>query len=305
MSGFLRQIKMNILLIILILLLAVIAVSGCKSIEKETISHPPDADKIYVAVSIVPQASFVHAVGGKRVEVFTMIPPGASPENYAPAPRIMEQLSRAELYFAISVPAEVNGILPRLKQINPDMKIIDLSQRVDQSYPAREIAIGEKDPHRWMSPKRAIVMVKSIAEELALVDPSQAEEYQKNAEDYIAQLEELDEEILASLSGASGQSFIIYHPAMGYFADDYGLQMIALEKEGKEATARDIQLLVDRGKKENIKVVFYQAEMDSKQAEALARELGGGAQLIAPLAPDYIDNLKKTARLFARYLQKP
>jgi zinc transport system substrate-binding protein len=90
---------------------------------------------------------------------------------------------------------------------------------------------------------------------------------------------------------------------MGYFADDYGLTMIALEEEGKEATAQTIQGVIDRAKKENIKVIFYQAEMDSKQARTIAQELGGKAELIAPLAPDYVDNLRKTAQTFAEVVK--
>ncbi|MDD2212256.1 MAG: zinc ABC transporter substrate-binding protein [Clostridia bacterium] len=286
------------LLLGLILLLA----GGCAKQEKQSVSS--DNGKIIcVAVSIVPQASFVEAVGGDQVDVITMIPKGANPENFAPDPKQMAALSEAQIYFTIGVPAEVNGILPRIEKLNSDMKILDLAAKADQVYPARELAPGEKDPHRWMSPKRVVVMIESIAEELAAADPNHADQYQKNAEAYIAQLEKLDEDITASLSAANGKSFIVYHPAMGYFADDYGLTMIALEEEGKEATAQGIQAVVDQAKKENIKVVFYQAEMDSKQAQTIAQELGGEAELIAPLAPGYIDNLRKTAQIFARVLK--
>lgn len=301
---FKRGTKIRLIILLTMLGLAILAIFGCASNEKKTSSLPGNSEKICVAVSIVPQASFAKAVGGDKVEILTMIPPGASPENYAPGPKIMEQLSAAQIYFAIGVPAEKNGILPRLNKINPQMKVVDLTNKVDQAYPAREMAPGEKDPHRWLSPKRAIIMVQNMADELAAADPENAATYRKNARSYQAQLEELDTQITASLAGVSGQSFIVYHPAMGYFADDYGLKMISLEKEGKTATAQNIQLVIDQAKQENIKVVFYQAEMDSKQAQTLARELGGEAELITPLAPNYIDNLNKTAKTFARILQK-
>ncbi len=295
--------KNKVIIFLAMLGIAMLVVSGCTSNEKKASSLQDNSEKICVAVSIVPQASFVKAVGGDQVEVLTMIPPGASPENYAPGPKIMEQLSKAQIYFAIGVPAETNGILPRLEQLNPNMKVADLPQKVDQVYPAREMAPGEKDPHRWLSPKRVIIMINTIADELAAADPQNADKYRKNAQNYQAELEKLDTEIAASLAEVSGQSFIVYHPAMGYFADDYGLKMIALEEEGKTATARNIQSVIDQARRENIKVVFYQAEMDSKQAQTLARELGGTAELIAPLEADYIDNLKKTAHAFAHNLK--
>ncbi|MDD2619855.1 MAG: zinc ABC transporter substrate-binding protein [Syntrophomonadaceae bacterium] len=302
-----RKVKTIILLSMFIL--ALLAVSACSNSNSQKTSSqnpaiPSNTAKLRVAVSIVPQATFVGAVGGDMVEVVTMIPPGASPENYAPSPQIMEQLSDAKLYFAIAVPAETNGILPRLQEANPQMKVVDLAAKVDQVYPAREMAAGESDPHRWLSPKRAKEMIKVIAAELTALDPQHADSYQNNALAYQKELEKLDKDISSSLGKVAGQSFIVYHPAMGYFADDYGLKMIALEEEGKEATVHDFQAVIDQAKKEKIKVVFYQAEMDSKQARSLAQELGGEARLIAPLAPDYINNLRKTAQAFTSVMQQ-
>lgn len=281
----------------------VLAMSGCSQGDERAGSLFSDgSDRLYVAVSIVPQASFVKAVGGDLVEVLTVIPPGASPEDYAPDPQTMEKLSKARVYFAIGVPTETNGILPRLEHINSQMKVVNLPQQVDRVYPAREMAPGKEDPHRWLSPKRAVIMVQSIASELAQADPFNAEIYQNNARVYQSELEALHEEITAALTGLSQRSFIVYHPAMGYFADDYGLTMIALEEEGKPATAKNIQRVIDQAKREGIKVVFYQAEMDGRQAKTLAREIGGEAELIAPLAADYIENLHRIGRLFSHAL---
>lgn len=295
--------EMKAMLLLLLLGLTILTVCGCSRQEQNTAATGNGDKKITVAVSIVPQAGFVKEVAGDQAEVVTMIPKGANPENYAPDPKQMEELSKAQIYFAIGVPAEVNGILPRISSINANMKVVDLAEKADQVYPAREMEPGQKDPHRWLSPKRVVVMVNCIADELAEADPEHAELYHKNAKAYQDQLEQLDSEITASLSSVSGKSFIVYHPAMGYFADDYGLTMIALEEEGKEATAQTIQGVIDRAKKENIKVIFYQAEMDSKQARTIAQELGGKAELIAPLAPDYVDNLRKTAQTFAEVVK--
>ena len=97
--------------------------------------------------------------------------------------------------------------------------------------------------------------------------------------------------------------FIAYHPAFGYFADDYGLHMIALEEEGKEAAPQTFKEIVDLAKENDIKVIFYQAEVDSRQSEAFAEEIGGRTEQIAPLAPDYIENLEKMADTFAKVLK--
>ena len=79
--------------------------------------------------------------------------------------------------------------------------------------------------------------------------------------------------------------------------------MIALEEEGKEATPQTFKEIVDLAKENDIKVIFYQAEVDSRQSEAFAEEIGGRTEQIAPLAPDYIENLEKMADTFAKVLK--
>lgn len=94
-------------------------------------------NKLTVAVSILPQETYVKAVAGDLVDVVTMIPPGASPANYQPKPNEMVKLSEASLYFAIDVPTEIANIIPNIDSINSNIKVIDLAEKVDQVYPAR------------------------------------------------------------------------------------------------------------------------------------------------------------------------
>lgn len=256
-----------------------------------------------IGVSIVPQATFVKAVTGDLAEVVTMIPPGNSPGNYAPAPQEILKLSQANLYFTIGVPTEQANILPKAKELNQTMKVVNLPAEVEKVHAPRYFAPGKRDPHLWLSPKRAKVMVQVIAKELAAIDPQHQSVYARNAQAYLDQLDKLDQTIKKTLSGIVKKTFIVYHPAFGYFADDYGLTMLALEESGKEASAKNFQELVDIAKRENIKVVFYQKEFDSKQARALAAEIGGRVEEFAPLAPDYIENLEKMAELLAAILK--
>jgi zinc transport system substrate-binding protein len=259
--------------------------------------------RLTVGVSIVPQASFVKAVAGGLANVVTMIPPGNSPGNYAPTPREIQALSNAKLYFTIGVPTEQANILPKSKALNKKMKIVNLPEAVEKVYPARFFAPGQRDPHLWLSPKRVKVMVKIIAQELEKVDPKHKTAYQKNANAYLIKLDQLDQRLKHSFSGLTHQTFIVFHPAFGYFADDYGLKMVALEESGKEGSAKNFQELTELAKHEQIKVVFYQKEFDNKQAQALAAEIGGRVEEFAPLAPDYIENLDKMAKLLVGILK--
>jgi len=287
------------LVICLLASLLILSIQGC---GRETpVSAPQGGQVLKVAVTIVPQATFVKAVGGDLVDVVTVVPPGGNPENYSPTPQQMLQITNSRLFFAIGVPSEAT-IIPKIKDLNPEMRIVDLPQQVDQVYPHRLFPSGQRDPHMWLSPRRVQEIVRITAEELSNLDPAHRDIYAGNAAAYSAQLDQLDQEIRNSLANMDDRTIIVYHPAFGYFAADYGLEMIALESAGKEATALDLQKVIDLARQEQIKVVFYQAEIDSKQSRTLAEEIGGQAEMIAPLDPDYINNLRKTSQTFARVL---
>ena len=258
-----------------------------------------DSGRLVIAVSIVPEATFVRAVCGELAEIVTLIPPGYSPENYEPTPGSMMSFERAALYFALGVPAEA-GILPHVPE---SVRVVFLHEEVAAVYPERTFASGERDPHIWLSPKRVRVIIEAISRELSLLDPANAETYEKNAAAYLEQLDRLDAEITSALEGVKNRKIIVYHPAFGYLAEDYGIIMYALEDEGKEATAKRLAEMVELARAENIKVIFYQEEIDSSQAAVFAEEIGGATIRLSPLAADYIDNLKSMAELMAEVMQ--
>ena len=276
-------------------MLSTLYLAGCSNEATEEAA----AEKPVVAVSIVPEQTFVEAVCGDLVDIVTLVPAGSIPGNYEPTAQEMEAFGDASLYFSIGVPTEEANILPNVG----DVKVVPLEDEVAAVYEDRTFESGGRDPHIWLSPKRVIVMVEAIAREMSTLDPDNKETYEQNAADYIAQLDEVDQEIQDALEGVESKKFIVYHPAFGYIADDYGLTMYALEEDGKEATAQHLEEMVDLAKEENIKVIFYQEEIDSSQSEAFAEEIGGKTIQLSPLAADYINNLKNMAQTMAEAMQ--
>lgn len=269
----------------------VLAVS-CKKAEA------PDDDRLVVAVSIVPEKAFVDAVAGDLVQVVTVIPPGSSPETYEMTPMQRIQLEKASLYFAIGVPAESSGIL---KSLAANTEVVHLDDAVDAVVPP--LYLGEaKDPHRWLSPSRAAIMVQEIAARLSALDSDNARVYADNANAYCARIMEAKERISSILAGRKGEGFIVFHPAFAYFADEFGLVMHALEEEGKEASPEHLARMVDLARNQGSKAIFYQAEVDSRQSKAFAEEIGGRSVMLEPLAYDYIGNLEKMADVFREVL---
>jgi len=258
--------------------------------KKETVQNQVKTDKPIIAVSIVPEQTFVQKVCGDDYEVVTIIPPGYSPESYDPTPLEAEKFNKAKIYFTIGVPAEVNI----LKRISSDTKIVHFEDIVSKAYEDRHFGTT-RDPLIWLSPKRVKVMVSSVAENLVTLKEGNAD-YSANANLYIQELTQLESDINQLLAPVKSMSFIVFHPAFGYFADEFGLKMYALEEEGHDATPKNLMNLVDFAKENGIKTIFYQDEIDSAQSKSFAEEIGGISVSLSPLSADYTANLLKMAK---------
>jgi zinc transport system substrate-binding protein len=256
-----------------------------------------------VVVTVGPQAAFVQEVAGDWVNIVTVLPPGANHETYSPPPQDMARISSAVLYLALGLPPERANILPKIADMNRNLKVVDVQNEVAKSYAPRYFAPDDQDPHIWLSPKRAVVMVQLTARELGIVDPDHRETYAANAKRYIGQIEAADAELRESFKTMGNRTFIVYHPAFGYFADDYNLTMVAIEEEGKEADPRRMREVIDMAREKGIKTIFYQEEIDRRQSRTFAEELGGRAEKVSPMALDYVDNLRRMAHAFASGLK--
>ncbi len=258
-----------------------------------------EEDKLIVAASIIPQKEFIEKIGKEKVHVVIMVPSGADPHTYEIEPRTLQQVSQAPLYFEVGSGVEFeSNYMDKIKSVNPDMKVINSSKGLD-FIPNPEGLDGdhdhihaenEADPHVWTSPRNVKVMVENIYQELIKADPENKEFYQKNKDEYISELEELDQKIIQEISTKENK-ILVYHPAWGYFARDYGLQQIAIEKGGKEPTPQSIANVIEQSKKNNIKIIFVSPQFSRENADFIAEELDAEVVLIDPLAPDYLKNM--------------
>jgi len=245
-------------------------------------------DRIPVAVSILPQKEWVEAVGGDRVTVTVMIPPGANPATYDPGSGTVAALSRAEIYIAVGspLPFEVR-YLPGFRAAQPDMVVVNSSEGIE---------IRDTDPHVWLSPANAASMVNRTAEGLSSVDPDHSAEYRENAEEYLARLRNTSRAVEDLLSGCDRRTFLVYHPAWGYFAEEFGLRQMAIEEEGKEPGAGELAGIIATARRMGIRTVFIEPQFSRRSAETIASQLGGRVVTIDPLPEQYCSGLMETAR---------
>jgi zinc transport system substrate-binding protein len=155
---------------------------------------------------------------------------------------------------------------------------------------------GGGDPHVWVAPDTVAVAARNIEAALAGIDPAHAGEYRANLQRFEVEIAALDREIRARMAGRGGDRFMVYHPTWGYFAREYGLQQVAIEAEGKEPSAQRLIQLIDRARRERIKVVFVQAGFPRKSAQVIAEAVGGQVLVADPQDPDWLGNLRRVAR---------
>ncbi|GLI46956.1 metal ABC transporter solute-binding protein, Zn/Mn family [Methanoculleus bourgensis] len=277
----------------LVILMLAATTAGCTGTDRQ------DDGKIVVAVTIPPEQEFVERVGGDHVRVILLVPPGADPHTYEPPPGVIADLADADIYAVVGSGIEFElAWKEKIAAMNPGMLIVDCSRGIDLISTGEEDHSGT-DPHIWLSPGNAKVMVENICQGLIEVDPANADEYRRNADAYQGELDALDREIAGALAESGVEKIMVYHPSWAYFARDYGLEEIPIENEGKEPSPRGIEHLIEQAKEEHITVIFASPEYSTRSAEVIADEIGGTVVLVSPLAKDYLANMQHVAAAFA------
>ena len=241
-----------------------------------------------MAVSVAPQAYFVERVGGKYVDVQVMVPPGANHETYEPTSRQLVGLSRARIYFPIGTdafPFETR-IAAFIGKDNRGTDLVNMSEGA-----ARQ----GQDPHLWLSPAVVRIAANNIFRGLSRHDPQHQDYYRANLAAFLAEIDALDQEIKKLLAGTKKSAFMVYHPAWGYFAAEYGLQQLAIEEEGKAAGAAHLKAMIDLAREKGIRVIFVQKGFDAKSAATIAGQIGGKVVETDPLAKDWPASLRSFA----------
>lgn len=244
-----------------------------------------------ITVSIAPFKYFVGEIAGNDFMVNVMVPQGANPHVYEPFPEQIIKLRKSEAYISNGYLGFEMTWLDRFYEINKTMKKLSLGDRITTLAPEHhhdEDHVEGADPHYWISPECALVMASSIKELLCSLNPVQKQKYEENYKSLVLKIQEVDKHARELFSGLQGRSFMIFHPNLGYIARDYGLEEISVEYEGKEPSPSRMKELIDRAGKDNLKTIFVQREYDTKNAKAIADEIGAKVTIIDPLSEDWL-----------------
>lgn len=274
-----------------------------------------------VTVTIEPQRYFAEKIAGDKFKINCVVPAGQSPETYDPTPQQMIQIGRSLAYLRIGPIGFEQAWMDKIRENNPKLQVFDTSEGMnlltdtedddhahehgthDHDAHAGEEAHhhhhGGVDPHIWSSIAGAKTVAWNTLNAFIELDPDNTEYFWQNYNKLVDEIDKTNTEIKQLLDPLTDRTFIIYHPALTYFANEFNLTQLCIEMDGKEPSPAQLKRLVETARANNARVVFIQQEFDQKNAELIAKETGCKLTVINPLAYDWTKEMIHIAKALA------
>lgn len=277
-----------------LLLLGLVLLLGCQTSQT---SRPEET----IYVTIAPLKGLVEKIVGPNYPIEVLVPAGSSPESYEPTARQIADLKRAPLILTI-------GWLDFEKNLLRDFKgsdrVVKLSRGIRPivgscSHHASQGVhrhVGGYDPHIWTSPRELQKISERTFKAIQKLHPDSSR-YTIGYMKLRSQITALDQLTEQKIARSGVKSFLIYHPAFTYYARAYGIEQVAIEHEGKEPSARRLSEIIEAGRAEGVRHIFYQSQYPASTVETIASDLGAEAVAVNPLNEDIISEILRFTNL--------
>lgn len=251
------------------LLLLLICISTAAAQSATARSEPPT-----VVASISILADFVRAVAGERVQVISIVPVGGDPHTYEPVPSDARKLARAQIVFRNGLGLErwLDRLIGADQSARP---VVSLTDGLRPIVEASGTYKGQPDPHLWMDPTYAIHYVRRAERALSQRFPQHAAEFARNAQGYVEQLTQLDQEFKQQLATVPPmrRRLVTTHDAYRYFCTRYGFELVAsiwgISTE-TEPSAAEVGAIVNAVRASGVPTVFVETTINPKLMQRIA-----------------------------------
>jgi zinc transport system substrate-binding protein len=282
---------------VLALLLTATVLSGCVNPYKQT-----DSDKISVVCTIFPQYDFTRQIAGGDVALTMLLKPGGEVHTYEPTPKDIIAIQSCHLFIYVGGQSDawVEEILSSMDHPIKTIKLMDCVDTVEEEIVEgmeheHEDETGdteheheeeaELDEHVWTSPANAKLIVAKIRDALCDIYPADAAAYQKNADEYLAELQKLDDDIRDAVDNAARSEIVVGDRfPLRYFCDEFGLTYYAAFPgcaTDTQASAATIAFLIDKVKQDNIPVVFHMELSNEQICNAICEATGAKSAMLS------------------------
>jgi ABC-type Zn uptake system ZnuABC Zn-binding protein ZnuA len=237
-------------------------------------------DPIPVVVTIPVLKDLAEQVGGPHVRVTSLLSGYENEHTYSPKPTDLVAVRKARLLLEIGMGLEV-WVSSLVKNAGgQSLRVITTSQGVELIRDDADAHEGTHhegkagNPHIWLDPENVAIMLRHITEALIEVDPGHTAEFRTNQAAYLQRLGQLQKELSARTQRLSDRRFIAHHPAWPYLAKRFSLDIVGTihMQSGTEPSALHLQSLIEKIRRENIRVVVSEVQLSQRLPELLARE---------------------------------
>lgn len=323
---------MNKTLLVGILPTLMLLTGACGSKSGQENSDANTCESKVLTVSIEPQRQILEQLAGPSYTVKTMLSRGSNPETFDPSTGDRLAADKSAIYFA-------TGVLPFEERLESSIKAeyVNTGAGINYIYGTHSHHHGHDgmhkghaddghgheshehhdhecnhegheshehdgapDPHYWSSVDGARTIAHNMATALIKHTPDSAAVINARLDRLMSHYDSLSTELDSILTPLQGTTFAVWHPSLSYFARDYGMTQLSLGTEGKELSAKMLREAIDKARAAGVKVLFFQQEYDSRQAEPLSNGIGARLVTINPLDYDWEGQLKLVADEIAR-----
>ena len=279
-----------------------------------------NASKQELTVSILPQKYFVQKIVKDKFDINVMVKPGASPHTYEPKSSQMKSLSNSKIYFYTGVSFE-NAWLDKFKLSAKNTIFVDTAVGIEKLAMEEHSHEGEEhdehkdeakhdhenealDPHIWLDPILVKIQAKNIYDAIVKIDSQNSDFYKTNYEEFLKELDLINNELETILKPYENRSFMVFHPSWGYFAKRYNLEQISVEVEGKEPKPNELVELIKDAKIHDIKIVFVSPQFSQKTAKTISSSINAKVVSIDALDENWASSILSTAKEIANSYTK-
>ncbi|EKN70084.1 Zn(II)-binding lipoprotein [Neobacillus bataviensis LMG 21833] len=277
-------------------------ISACSSKETANKKESTAGDKkLHIVTTFYPMYEFTKSIAGDQATVDLLIPANSEPHGWEPTPKDMANIQNADIlvynspFFETWVPSVVDSLgknkKPLFIEASEGIALMEGTTEEDHGNATEHDHKDENghdhvmDPHVWLSPALAQKEVETITVALVKKDPKNKEVYEKNGQEYIQQLKELDQSYRDSLIDYVGKEIITQHAAFGYLTKEYGLNQVPIAglSPEEEPSAARLAELKTFAQEHNLHTIYFEELASPKVAETLASEIGAKTKVLNTL----------------------
>ncbi|MDQ0481107.1 metal ABC transporter solute-binding protein, Zn/Mn family [Guptibacillus hwajinpoensis] len=283
-----------LLFVITVLLLAACGEEGTRT----TASNESGGEKkLNIYTTLFPIEDFTRKIGGKHVQVVSILPAGSDAHTYEPTTQTMINVAEADafIYNGLGMESYAEAIAD---SVGKDVRMVEASSGIETLEHNEEHSEdehsdeheehsegehshdhGDQDPHLWLDPIKAIGMAENIKETLIELNPEAKEDFEANFQSVKSELTKLDKEFANIVDSKDHPDMIVSHAAFGYWENRYGIHQIAISglSPSNEPSQKALEEIIETAKDKKIKYVLFEQNVTPKVAKSLQSEIGAKA----------------------------